>query len=829
MKKRTKRVLLVLGVLVLIGAAGAYLEKNKIKKLVKGDHKRVAAQQAARVQPIPWDSTKSGTQAMADYLHAIYNKIDQPGLRFMNTAIVENLLKKPIPDNKNDKFEWYFEVCNQLLNCGRVKDAVNKTAEFEKDPDFADLKKSQMAQWYFTKGLVYLRYGEVQNCIGNHNAESCIWPLSVAAQAVIKDSPNKAIEAFTKCLQYDPHNLNAMWIMNIAYMQIGGYPDQVPKQWLVPPAALKSEYDVPRFKNIAIELGVDYPNMCGGVILDDFNNDGLIDIFTCGWGLKEHCYFLLNNGDGTFNDLTEKAGLEDYPGGLMIQQLDYNNDGYLDIWISRGAWYGAYGIVPSSLLRNNGDSTFTDITYESGLWSCHPTQASVWADFNNDGWLDLFIGNEASKKGDKRNYCELFLSNHGKFKDVSKEAGTYINSFVKGVTAGDYDNDGDMDLYVSANGFNNYLLRNDTKKGSMDLHFTDVTKEAGVKGPKQSFPCWFFDYNNDGWLDIMNFSYSANRSDNDIPAEYMGKKRTGDQTALYINNHDGTFTNKAKENGLDRTFLVMGSTYGDFDMDGWQDFYVGTGKPDMRSLTPNRMFRNNEGKGYQDVTTSAGVGVLQKGHESSFGDLNNDGYPELYAQMGGAYEASGFYDCLFQNPASFNNNWISIDLVGTITNRCARGARLKVTTIENGKERNIYSWVTNGSSFGANSLRQLIGLGKATSIKQIEISWPTSGTTQVFKDVAMNQHIRVTEGNDQYEVLNLQPFEFKPNPNKSFTHMMMMTMDDPNESRYMNMDNTGNSGNMNMQDAQTNTQGSDNSNADDKNMEMDMDKSKNPR
>jgi hypothetical protein len=788
MTNRTKRILLVLGVLILVLGVSSYAMKSKIMKVVKGgDHKRVAAQQSAKIEPIAWDPSKSGNAAMTEYLHQVYDRVNKPGLRFMNTAIVESLLAQPVPTNIDDKFTWYFDVCAQLLNCGRVDESIQKVNEFEKDPDFKKISTEQSGKWYYGKGLVYLRYGEVQNCIGMHNAESCIWPLSKTAQSEKKDGPNGAIEAYTTCLKYDPNNLSAMWLLNIAYMQVGGYPEKVPTQWLVPPESFQSEYDVPRFKNIAIDLGVDNPNMCGGAILDDFNKDGLIDIFTCGWGLKERSFLLLNKGDGSFDDISVKAGIDKYPGGLMIQQTDYNNDGNLDVWISRGAWYSEYGILPSSMLKNNGDSTFTDVTYEIGLWSCHPSQASTWADFNNDGWLDLYIGNEASRKGDKTNDSELFLNDKGKFTNVAKESKTNFNGFVKGVTSGDYDNDGDPDLYLSVNGANNHLLRNDTKKGSMKLKFTNVSEEAGISGPVQSFPCWFFDYNNDGWLDIMNFSYSANVSDDDIPAEYMNKPKKGDKAGLYINNKNGTFTDQSDELALgNRSFLVMGSSYGDFDMDGWIDFYVGTGKPDMRSLTPNRMFRNNEGKGWQEVSTAAGVGVLQKGHEICFADLNNDGYPEIFAQMGGAYEASGFYDCLFLNPASFGNNWISIDLVGTKSNKIARGARVKVTVSENGADRDIYEWVTSGSSFGANSLRQEVGLGNATAIKQIEISWPSTGEKQVFNDVALNKHIKITEGNSQFETLNFTVFAFQSTPEKSFSHKMMMTMD-MGDDRYMKM------------------------------------------
>ena len=402
---------------------------------------------------------------MIDYLHKVYDAVNKPGLRFMNTAIAESLLALPIPEDATGKYQWYFDVCNQLLNCGRVNEAVAKIDEFEKSAQFKKLSDAQYGGWYYTKGLVYLRYGEVENCIGLHNAESCIWPLSKAAQSMKKDGPTMAVKAYTDCLKYEPENLSAMWLMNIAYQQLGTYPEAVPAQWLIKPESFKSEFDVPRFKNVAIDLGVDNPNMCGGVICDDFNNDDLIDIFTCGWGLKERSFLLLNKGDGTFDDVSKKAGLDVYPGGLMIQQTDYNNDGWLDVWVSRGAWYSNFGILPSSLLRNNGDSTFTDVTREVGIWTTRPSQAATWADFNNDGWLDLYIGNEASRKGDKINDCQLWINEKGKFREIAKEAGINVNSFVKGVTSGDYDNDGDADVYISANGFKNYLFRNDTKKG----------------------------------------------------------------------------------------------------------------------------------------------------------------------------------------------------------------------------------------------------------------------------------------------------------------------------------------------------------------------------
>ena len=216
MSKTTKRILIIGTILLVVGGVGAYLEKGKIMKLVKGDkHPRVAAQQATTIDPLPWDPSKSGNQAMTDYLHKVYDVVNKPGLRFMNTAITESLLAKPIPSDAGGMYQWYFDACNQLLNCGKVNESVAKAKEFESKPQFAELSQEQLGQWYYTKGLVYLRFGEVENCIGNHNAESCIWPLSKAAQSQKVDGPAMAVESYTNCLKYQPTNLSAMWLLGL--------------------------------------------------------------------------------------------------------------------------------------------------------------------------------------------------------------------------------------------------------------------------------------------------------------------------------------------------------------------------------------------------------------------------------------------------------------------------------------------------------------------------------------------------------------------------------------------------------------------------------------
>ncbi len=225
--------------------------------------------------------------------------------------------------------------------------------------------------------------------------------------------------------------------------------------------------------------GLDENNRAGGALIEDMNNDGELDVVTTSWDLEDGMHYSRSNGDGTFTDLSVQSGLNQFKGGLHIMQTDYNNDGLKDIFVLRGAWKGKYGREPVSLLRNNGDGTFTDVTKEAGLLSLHPTQTAVWADFNNDGWLDVFVGAESF--GGDQFPCELFINNHdGTFTECAYKANAGIVDFVKGVTAGDYNNDGWPDLFISSLSGEKRLLKNDGIRDGC-VHFTDVSEAAGLK------------------------------------------------------------------------------------------------------------------------------------------------------------------------------------------------------------------------------------------------------------------------------------------------------------------------------------------------------------
>ena len=390
-------------------------------------------------------------------------------------------------------------------------------------------------------------------------------------------------------------------------MTLGQYPAGVPAKLLIAPDVFKSEFEIKRFHEIAGGLGLDLNRISGGTIIEDFDNDGLLDIITSSIHSREPLRCFHNDGNGTFTDVTQKAGLEGETGGLNIMQTDYDNDGWADVLVLRGAWYEKNGHWPLSLLHNNGNGTFTDVTEKAGLLRFHPTQTAVWFDYNGDGKLDLFVGNES--RGADVNPSELFHNNgDGTFTEVARDCGLAFTEFVKGAVSADYNNDGRPDLFLSVMGGPNRLLRNDGPgPGGKTWKFTDVSKEAGVDNPGMSFSCFFFDYDNDGWEDLFVTSYDYRNLDvGEQAKDYLGMNVDRDYPCLYHNNRNGTFTN-VWPRSRGRLLWGMGINFGDMDGDGWLDFYVGTGNPALEFLSPNRMFRNNGGKSFQDVTTSGGL------------------------------------------------------------------------------------------------------------------------------------------------------------------------------------------------------------------------------
>lgn len=609
--------------------------------------------------------------------------------------------------------------------------------------------------------IAYLRLGEQENCVLDHMHESCIFPIRAAAQHRLKRGATGAVRELSAQLEADPADLISRWLLNIAHMVLGEHPQKVKPDWLVPSSRFDSEYDIKRFRDVAPTLGLAVTRRAGGSVMEDFDGDGLLDLMLSSSGPLDQLQYFRNNGDGSFTEKTREAGLTGITGGLNLNHTDYNNDGRPDVFVMRGGWWAEHGKYPPSLLRNNGDGTFDDVTETAGLISLHPTQTAAWADYDNDGWLDLFLGHESNAT--ERHPSQLFHNNkNGTFTEVGEAMGLADLGFVKGVAWGDYNNDGRVDLYVSVKGAKNHLFRNDgpaeAKAGGWKM--TDVTDAAGVAEPLHSFATWFWDYDNDGWQDLFVAGYYTETL-HDIGAFLLGRPNKAELPRLYRNQRDGTFREVSREMKLDRVILPMGANFGDLDNDGWLDCYFGTGTPQYEALLPNRMFRNAAGRAFQDVTTAGGFGHLQKGHAVSFGDLDNDGDEDIFEIIGGALPGDAYQSVLFENPGH-GGHWLTLELLGTKSNAPALGARIRVRVRTREGTREIYRTVSAGGSFGDSPFRQHIGLGDAQSIEDVEIRWPVTGEVQTLRGLAMDRHHRLREGEKTATTVSLKSFSLSP-------------------------------------------------------------------
>jgi hypothetical protein len=581
--------------------------------------------------------------------------------------------------------------------------------------------------------------------------------VSLSRQAAARDASKR----FKDYLGEWPGDLRIRWLLNLACMELGEYPGQVPSEFLVPLDVFRSELDVGRFEDVAARAGLTARgrNLAGGSIFDDFNGDGLPDLFTASRDVTRGASLFLNRGDGSFEDHSARAGLADQVYSSNVVGADFDNDGDLDVLLLRG---GGEAPLRPSLLKNRGDGTFDDVTIASGLAEPTATRSAAWGDYDNDGWLDLFVcGEEVSSAGDgadsspgPRNRCRLYHSRRdGTFADVAEAAGIVGERSAVGSAWGDYDDDGRLDLYVSDREGPGRLYHNEG-----DGTFRERAAELGVTGPGTGSSCWFWDYDNDGRLDLLVQNTQASLTD--IVASALGRTvGEAGHPRVYRNLGTDGFRDMTAEVGLDRPMAALGCQFGDVDNDGFLDIYVGSGWRSCSGLVPNRMFKNVEGRQFGDVTISSGTGSLQKGNSVSFADFDDDGDLDLFVQSGGFVPGDPSDNHLFRNPGH-GRHWLKVKLVGNRTNRSALGAKIRVDLASSGgRMRSIYRTVGSKSSSGGNGLIELIGLHDATRVAALTIRWPTSRTTQTFHDLATDQAIEIVEGVDSYRGIGRRPVQ----------------------------------------------------------------------
>ena len=466
------------------------------------------------------------------------------------------------------------------------------------------MARKTLYTFIYLQGVAAMRLGETENCIECRGESSCILPISPAAVHALPTGSRLAIQHFTEYLRQFPNDLEVRWLLNLAHMTLGEYPRKVdPKHFISLDRFTQSEFDIGKFRDVGHLVGVNRFNQAGGAIMEDFDNDGLLDFALTSVDPTVSMAYYHNKGDGQFEDRSQEAGFTDQLGGLVCYQTDYNNDGRLDVFIARGAWLQT--AIRPSLLRNEGGGRFTDVTKEAGLLEPVNSNAACWADYDNDGWLDVFIGCERQP-----NLLYHNLGN-GTFEEVSARAGLRehpASQFCKGTTWLDVDNDDYPDLFL-----NNLKGAGELYRNNRNGTFTNVSSQMGIYGPYHGFSCWTWDYNNDGWLDIFATCYD--RSLHDVVQGILGAPHSLQTNTLFRNLAGKGFEDVTQVAGLDLVLAAMGSNYADFDNDGFLDMYLGTGEPSLATIIPNRMFKNVGGTRLSEIT---GTSVGSPGTELEF-------------------------------------------------------------------------------------------------------------------------------------------------------------------------------------------------------------------
>jgi len=535
-------------------------------------------------------------------------------------------------------------------------------------------------------------------------------------------------------LAADPSNKRARFWLYLAAQKLGGYPDDVPESMRDEVRAGRSRPTV-EFEDVAAQIGLDKTSAGRGTAIFDLDGDGYLDIVIA----SSHggCNVYRNNGDGTFTDITVGSGLDECVNTFIIAVGDYNNDGLDDLYITRLGFFAGESV----LYRNNGDGTFADVTEEAGVGCWGPSFAAHWVDYDCDGNLDLFVCSNLGGMFDRSAPNRLFHNNgDGTFTEVTREAGIDTISPTIGCAWGDYNNDGYPDLFLSSGTGRNRLFRNNG-----DGTFTDVSREAGLDDIVFGSVSFWWDYDDDGWLDLVQYIWSP--EDHVLHTLFNGEgPAEGHPSRIYHNNGDGTFTKLDREIGLTDCFGTMSGNFGDFNNDGHIDLLLGNGDPHMNRTEPAVILEYDEKDGkFKNVTFAAGLPYTGKGHGSNIGDLAGDGRLSLIVASGGLYPGDLLTVSVFR-PKTLPGNYLNVRLVGTRSNRNAIGARLCLDA--GGRSR--HHLVSPGTGFGCLPYEQHFGLGKLDRVDALEIWWP-SGLKQRIENLRINTTIRIVEGKQEWE------------------------------------------------------------------------------
>ena len=335
--------------------------------------------------PAPCRPLQASNHEMASLLEHIASAADPAGNEYLNAERALRL-RQQLADTLTAGTELEAEIAvrlalgAELLRAGLTEEAIAELEQLREPAGrVRDARSRKLSRRILLDmlGVSYLRLGEQQNCLLAHTSASCILPVSAAGVHVRPRGSRTAISHYGSLLAEHPDDLGAFWLINLAHMTLGEHPQGVPAAWLIPPETFASDGVVGRFRDVAPHSGLTATGLSGGSIMEDFNGDGFLDVMASSWGLRDPLRYFRSNGDGSFSEHTERAGLVGQVGGLNLTHADFDNDGDRDVLVLRGAWLDEHGLHPNSLLQNDSSGFFTDVTRASGLLSFHPTHAAA--------------------------------------------------------------------------------------------------------------------------------------------------------------------------------------------------------------------------------------------------------------------------------------------------------------------------------------------------------------------------------------------------------------------------------------------------------------------
>ncbi len=643
-----------------------------------------------------------------------------------------------LDDFDRAKLEWHR---------GRFKQAIAGIENYQ-------AAEGESKETLFWLAMAYMRQAEQLNCLDelcslerkDPGAPPGMCALPLTRYHVYPEIARHAAGLFEHYLdEYDADDMLVRWLLNFSWMTVDGFPDQVPEPYLIQTpfidlfygeraAEIRRTHQDIRLTDKAAAFGADVLDAGKGVAVEDFDNDGFLDIVT--GGFYTDLKYLRNKLGKGFEDVAADRGLAGIRGSHIITAADFNGDGWMDLFVSQPVYGNPLGSY--TLMQNDGSGGFTNVTRAMGLdlfrqegrqviaWT------SAWADIDLDGDLDLYLALLGDNVFDQRppTTSRLFRNDGESFTDVTDSFGISEaagDAYNIGAAFGDYDADGDPDLFLTnvARG-RSVLLRNEEGRRFVRTDLI-IPEEPG-------FMTAFLDVDHDFDLDLFVGGSGPARSVTEMAVFGQGEEsyKLG-RSVIWLQDEKGRFARRPDlfREGLPIT--TMGANFGDLNNDGAIDYYLGTGGPEGWMLLPNLMFLGEMEGGRptghaQNISMLEGLGSIQKGHGIVFFDFDNDGDQDVYSSLGGMWPGDEWVNQLFVNDSKNVGNWIKIRLQGVEANRHGLGARIRVRAQDAEGRPLVRTYhMDNGTGFGSTPYLAHIGLDRAVRITDIEVAWPGHG------------------------------------------------------------------------------------------------------